>query len=49
MKHILLLMALFTILPQTAVATNATGTHHDNRDIAIFFTNSIRGETEPCG
>ena len=48
MKYFLLLAGLLAALPQIALATN-TGVTHEYRDIAIFFSNDIHGETEPCG
>ena len=47
MKYLLLLAGVLTFLPQMALATVTTPL--PNRDVAIFFSNDLHGETEPCG
>ena len=48
MKFILLLAGFLATLPQVTMATT-TVKSLENRDIAIFFSNDVHGETEPCG
>lgn len=48
MKYLLLLATILAVMPRTALAT-AAGDDRDNRNIAIFFSNDIHGETELCG
>jgi len=48
MKYFLLLAGLVAALPQISHAT-ANATNRKSDDIAIFFSNDIHGETEPCG
>jgi len=52
-----LLLSFFALLSITAPTSGATAKRADNpsqpagaqRDLTIFFSNDVRGETEPCG
>lgn len=48
MKYLFLLTGILAALPHLAMATVADR-NLKNRDIAIYFSNDIHGETEPCG
>ena len=48
MKYFFLLTGFLAALPHMAQATVADS-NLQNRNIAIFFSNDIHGETEPCG
>ncbi|MBU2539484.1 MAG: hypothetical protein KKH22_13700 [Proteobacteria bacterium] len=54
-KSSLLLLALFASLTLTITAqavdkkTGKTDPQTDLREITFFFSNDVRGETEPCG
>ncbi len=52
-----LLLSIFALLSMSAPASWAAEKRADNpsqpagtqRDLTIFFSNDVRGETEPCG
>ncbi|MDH4321860.1 MAG: hypothetical protein OEV73_10240 [Desulfobulbaceae bacterium] len=48
MKYFLLVAGILAALPSIAQAANTAHGLAGN-DIAIYFTNDIHGETEPCG
>jgi len=53
----LLLLSFLALLNMTAPASGASGEKTGNpkqqagmpHDLTIFFSNGVRGETEPCG
>ncbi len=48
MKYFLLAAAMLAALPRISQAAN-TVNGLAGKDIAIYFSNDIHGETEPCG